>query len=139
MTNNNDEQQRQQQKHTTNNTTINLDLLSLLLCGRENNNEVNANHHPIYGAACGGIVYPVAIERIFPLLTSCPSFTNHPTIQPSTNPPNQPTPAWQSPPSHNILAGLCLCKLLLAVPDIVAPATTTRRMRHHTACLLKLP
>ena len=86
---------------TTNYTTINLDLLSLLLCGREDNDEVNANRHPIYGAASGGIVYLVAVERTCPLLTSCPSFTNHPTIQPPTNPPNQATPAWQSPPSRD--------------------------------------
>jgi hypothetical protein len=39
----------------------------------------------------------------------------------------------------NIITGLCLRKLLLAEPDIVAPATTTRRMRCHTACLLELP
>jgi hypothetical protein len=107
--NNNDDdvQQQQQQKRTTNSTTINLDLLSLLFCGLEDNDEVNANDHPIYGEACGGIVYPVAVEGTCPLLTSCPSFTNHPTIPPPKNPPNQATPAWLSPPLRNIFAGLC--------------------------------
>jgi hypothetical protein len=38
----------------------------------------------------------------------------------------------------NIIASLCLCKLLLLEPDIVAPATTTRRLRRHKACLLDL-
>jgi hypothetical protein len=39
----------------------------------------------------------------------------------------------------DILPGLCLHKLLLAKPDVVALATTKKRTRSHTTCLLKLP